>query len=374
VANSGTKVILLGSLARSLINFRKDLIVELIARGHKVIAVAPDMDADTAARLAELGASAQRVAFSRTGMNPLADALGVFKFWRFLKNAKPDALVAYTVKPVTYGLIAARLAGLKHACGMITGLGFAFTDGGGMRRKIARLAVVPLLKLALPHAHRLVFQNGDDLAVFRKLGLLGSNQVVTIVNGSGVNIQEFEETPLPEAAVFLMVARLLGDKGTREFAAAARLLRVKCPAAKTRLVGWLDSSPDSVRQEELDQWVREGLEFLGKLDDVRPAIAEASVVVLPSYREGTPRSILEGMAMGRAIITTDAPGCRLTVDQGINGLKVPARLVEPLAEAMISLAGDAALRQRMGTASRNRAESLFESRAVAKATADGLDL
>ena len=355
-------------------NFRKDLIAELIARGHKVIAVAPDMDTETAARLVGLGAEARRVAFSRTGMNPLADALGVFRLWRFLKNTKPDALVAYTAKPVAYGLIAARIAGLKHACGMITGLGFAFTDGGGARRKIARFAVIPLLRLALPTAHRLVFQNDDDLAVFRQLGLLGQNQVVAIVNGSGVNIHEFEETPLPEAAVFLMIARLLGDKGTREFAAASRLLREKFPAAKTRLVGWLDSSPDSVRQEELDQWIQEGIEFLGKLGDVRPAIAGSSAVVLPSYREGTPRSVLEGMAMGRAIVTTDAPGCRLTVEQGVNGLKVPARTVAPLAEAMMKLAGDAALRQRMGKASRSRAESLYESKAVAKATADGLDL
>jgi glycosyltransferase involved in cell wall biosynthesis len=163
-----------------------------------------------------------------------------------------------------------------------------------------------------------------------------------------------------------MVARLLADKGIREYAQAAAKLRKAAPDVRTLLVGGLDPSPSSVSQNELDGWVAGGLEYLGQLSDVRPAIAQASVVVLPSYREGTPRSVLEGMAMGRAIITTDAPGCRETVKAGLNGILVLPRNSEALFAAMMSLAGKDGVIERMGCASRQIAEEKYEGKSVAR--------
>ncbi|WP_348641813.1 glycosyltransferase family 4 protein [Aestuariivirga litoralis] len=369
---NGKKVILLGSLAESLINFRKDLILELVKRGHRVIAVAPDMEDATAARLKALGVEGKCVSFSRTGMNPFSDLKGIARLLAFLRAEKPDALIAYTAKPVIYGLLAARLCGLKHATAMITGLGFAFTPGPGIRRKLARVAASALYRLALPGASHVVFQNDDDLSLFKANGFLDETQKLTIVNGSGVNLDDFASAPLPAPPHFLMIGRLLGAKGVREYAEASKQLRAAYPEATTSLVGWLDGGPDSVAQAELDQWCKGGMNFFGKMSDVRPAIKNANVVVLPSYREGTPRSVLEGMAMGRAIITTDAPGCRGTVAEGVNGFKVAPREVAPLTQAMLKLAQDKKLRSTMGKASRQRVEALYESHAVAIATADGL--
>jgi glycosyltransferase involved in cell wall biosynthesis len=368
------KVVVLGSLAESLINFRKDLLVELVSRGYQVVAAAPDMDPVTSAALQRLGVQSREVALSRTGMNPASDLRGFFRLISFLRRENPGALIAYTAKPVVYGLLASRFAGIAHTGAMITGLGFAFTEGPGLRRRIARFVAGALYRLAFRRATCVVFQNEDDKALFVSNGFVPVRLKPTIVNGSGVDLDAFKPTPLPERPVFLMVSRLLGAKGVREYAAAARNLREKCPEARTLLVGWIDKSPDAVSADDLKQWQIEGMEYLGKLQDVRSAIASANVVVLPSYREGTPRSVLEGMAMGRAIITTDVPGCRMTVEDGVNGYKVPARDADSLANAMIQLASNKALRETMGRQSRQRVSKLYESRSVARATADALGL
>jgi glycosyltransferase involved in cell wall biosynthesis len=192
-----------------------------------------------------------------------------------------------------------------------------------------------LYRLALGKADKVLFQNPDDLATFRSLRLLPGRVPTAIINGSGIDIDHFRPAPLPVEPSFLMIARLLGDKGIREFAAAAAGVKKRYPAVPVRLVGFLDQTPDSISQSELDAIIASGVEFLGKMDDVRPAIAGCSVYVLPSYREGTPRSVLEAMAMGRAIITTDAPGCRETVVDGQNGCLVPVKNSEALEAAMV---------------------------------------
>ena len=186
-----------------------------------------------------------------------------------------------------------------------------------------------------------------------------------VVNGSGIDLAEYAVAPVPAAPRFLLIARLLGDKGVREYAEAARRLRRQHPQARFSLVGWIDDSPDAIAQRELDGWVAEGaLEFLGRLADVRPAIAAASVYVLPSYHEGTPRTVLEAMAMGRAIITTDAPGCRETVMEGNNGLLIPVRSVPALVEAMERFIAEPGLAERMGRRSRQVAEAKYDVRKV----------
>jgi glycosyltransferase involved in cell wall biosynthesis len=360
-----TTTVILGSLAQSLTNFRAPLLDALRQAGHSVVGVAPDLEEKDAKHLQAFGAHSARVEFSRTGMNPLADVLGFFRLWTYFRKSRPNAVLAYTAKPVIYGMLASRLAGVQTRAALITGLGFAFTEGTGFKRKLARIIAWTLYRLALPRATTIIFQNPDDLALFKSLGLISRQQRVEIVNGSGVDLKHFARVPLPEKPVFLMIARLLVDKGVREYAEAAVALKAERPDAAVRLVGWLDKSPGAVSAAELDQWQKAGLEFLGRLDDVRPAIAKASVIVLPSYREGTPRSVLEGMAMGRAVITTDAPGCRETVAEGVNGLLVPPRDAASLAKAMIRLAQNPETIRKMGEASYRIAQTKYEAGAVA---------
>lgn len=202
--------------------------------------------------------------------------------------------------------------------------------------------------------------------MFQELGILQPHTPVSVVNGSGVDLASFAVKPLPDGAAqgavrFLFIGRLLGDKGAREYAEAARLLKRNHPQVRCALVGWIDSNPNAITQEELDAWLVDGsIEFLGRLADVRPAIAACSVYVLPSYREGTPRTVLEAMAMGRAIITTDAPGCRETVVPGDNGFLVPVQDVNALAQAMRRFVEDPALQLSMGARSRKMAEDKYD--------------
>src|SRR6185369_10911720 len=192
--------------------------------------------------------------------------------------------------------------------------------------------------------------------------ILGNRTPSFVVNGSGIDVDSFAVAPLPPGPQrFLLIARLLGDKGVREYAQAARRVRSLHPAVRFVLVGWIDENPDAIRQSELDVWVADGtVEYLGRLSDVRDAIAACTVYVLPSYREGTPRTVLEAMAMGRAVITTDAPGCRETVIDGQNGFLVPVKSVVALAEAMLKFIDDPSLAPQMGAHSRQVAEEKYD--------------
>ena len=195
------------------------------------------------------------------------------------------------------------------------------------------------------------------------------------MNGSGVDVAEYSVAPLPDKPCFLLIARLLGDKGVREYAQAAQLVKAVYPQAVFRLVGWIDDNPDAITQRELDQWVDSGLlDFLGRLHDVRPAISDCSVYVLPSYREGTPRTVLEAMAMGRAVITTDAPGCRETVVDGDNGFLVPVNDVNALADAMIKMIDTPGLAASLGERSRRIAEEKYDVHKVNTAMLEGMGI
>lgn len=210
----------------------------------------------------------------------------------------------------------------------------------------------------------IIFQNQDDQALFRRLRLVSRGRETHVINGSGVDLDRFSPMPVPEGASFLMIARLLKDKGIREFAEAAERLKARHPEIPITLVGDFDPSPDSLSREALDELIRCGIDYKGHLADVRPAIAASSVYVLPSYREGTPRSVLEAMAMGRAIITTDAPGCRETVRPGENGFLVRPRDAGSLYEAMMRFVDEPAFARRMGEASRKLAEAKYDVKQV----------
>jgi len=297
---------------------------------------------------------------SRSGINPFVDILSLWHLWVLMLRIRPSHILPYTIKPVVYGSIAARLAFVPHRHALITGLGYAFQGRDGSRRSL-RLLVQGLYALALKCSQNVFFQNPDDLSLFRSLGLLSSKTKSCVVNGSGVDVMAFRVAPLPAKTHFLLIARLLGDKGIREYVLAAQRISALSPRAQFSLVGWIDDGPDAIPQSELNSWVRDSaINYLGRLSDVRPAIASCSVYVLPSYREGTPRTVLEAMAMGRAVITTDVPGCRQTVVDGDNGFLVPAKSVDALVEAMERFIADPPLAARMGARSRQIAEDKFD--------------
>jgi glycosyltransferase involved in cell wall biosynthesis len=361
------RIAILGGEARDLVNFRGHLISELAKAGHTVFGIAPGGSAEIQADIEKLGGSLVPVSLDRTGLNPLRDLGSLLQLYRLFRRLELDLLLAYEAKAVIFGSAAARLAGVKSRFAMITGRGSTLQEEPqGLKRKLVRSIVINLYRVALRQTRGVLFQNNDDLALFAAEGMLPARVPRIIVNGSGVDLGHFGPVPLPPGPVsFLFVGRLLRDKGIHEFVEASRSLKAAGVPASFRILGPLDSNPNALSAEHLAEWTREGtVEYLGTLKDVRPAIAAAHVLVLPSYSEGTPRSVLEAMSMGRAIVTTDAPGCRETVQDGVNGLLVPVKDSRALAEAMRRLSQDAELVARFGREGRRIAETKYDVRLV----------
>jgi glycosyltransferase involved in cell wall biosynthesis len=355
---SGQIVLLNGSFAQSLISFRGRLIEAMVKRGHQVHVSAPNISAEIETKLRDLGAEVHDVALARTGTNPIADIRYALTLLRIMRSIRPDRVIGYTIKPNIWGSIAARCVGVKSAS-MVTGLGFSFIPGVGLRRRILQVLMQKIYAVATSMNDRVVFQNPDDKRDFIAAGCLSDSNKAVLVNGSGVDMAYYEQAELPTLPTFLMVARLLVSKGVREYGEAALTILSERNDCRFALAGFFDEGPDGICRHEVDRWVAGGLQYLGPLKDVRPALREASVYVLPSYREGTPRSVLEAMAMGRPIITTDVPGCRETVIDGVNGLLVKDRETTSLVAAMRRLADDSEARMEMGAASYNYAREKF---------------
>jgi len=362
LANSTTgRFLIIAGYADSLAIFRSDLISAVAARNWGVHAAAPAVGESTVVMelLGRVGGLGHNISAQRAGTNPLADLWLTWKLFVLMRRIKPEIVLGYTVKPVIYGTIAGWLARVPHRFAMVTGLGYAFTDS---RRGWLLSLIQYLYRFALKRCECVFFQNPDDRDLFQELRIVPAHVRTAVVNGSGVDVSRFSPEPVPQGPTsFLMICRLLGDKGVREYVAAAERIRVRHPEVRFGLAGWIDENPDAIRQRELDEWIERGaIEYLGRLEDVRPAVRACTVYVLPSYREGTPRTILEAMAMGRAIITTDAPGCRETVIDGKNGYLVPPRSVDALVEAMEKCIDDRSLTESMGRVSREIAESKYD--------------
>jgi glycosyltransferase involved in cell wall biosynthesis len=356
-------ILLNGSHPDILIKFRAPLISDLIARGYRVHAASPALTGAYACEIEKLGAIPEITPLQRTKITILADLAYWQALCRLIERIGADFVLNYTIKPNIWGSLAAQRCGVA-AASMVTGLGFAFIDGNGLRRAVTQRIARGLYRFALSANTRVVFQNPDDLADFVREGCLKDLHKAVIVNGSGVDLTRYALVPLPDEPVFLSAARLLRSKGLEEYVEAALEVRKTIPQARFLLAGMFDTGPDAIGQGELDRWIASGIEYLGNLADVRPAIAQASVFVLPSWREGTPRAVLEAMSMGRPIITTDAPGCRETTRSGENGLLVPVRDSAKLASAMATLASAPDQRAAMGRASRALAEGKYSVASV----------
>ncbi|MCD0506098.1 glycosyltransferase family 4 protein, partial [Bordetella petrii] len=298
------------------------------------------MAGDSVADIVSHGLTQHVVPMTRSGKNPLQELRTLWALYRLFRQLRPDVVHLVTIKPVLYGGIAARLAGVPAMVSAISGLGFVFVAQGAKAAMI-RQVVATLYRLALGHGNsRVVFQNGNDRDVLCGLGAVRDEQVV-MIRGSGVALADFpavDEPPGPVAA--LMVSRLLRDKGLLEFVEAARLLKQRGTEVRMLLAGGVDpGNPASASQSDVDAWRAEGcIEALGERSDVAALYAQAHIAVLPSYREGLPRSLIEAAACGRAVVTTDVPGCRDAIEPDVTGLLVPARDAQALAYAIVRLA------------------------------------
>lgn len=364
------KFLIFANYLPHVINFRGKLLEAVSGLGYEIHILAPELDKHKQElnNLSEMGYHVHEIPLQRTGTNPLTDFQTLVAAYRLLRKIQPDVILSYTIKSVIYGTLAAWLAKVPKRFVLISGLGYTFSevDEKDTRTSLQKF-IHSLYTQALNKSDKVFFQNPDDLQLFKELGILRPNTAAKVVNGSGVDISRFDVIPFPTQLSgeikpsFLLIARLLKDKGLIEYIEAAKIVKNRYPETEFHLVGYIDENPATITQAQLDEWIYSGvINYWGKLKDVRPAIAASSVYVLPSYREGTSRSVLEAMAMGRPIITTDAPGCRETVNDSVNGFLVPIKTVDELVDAMEQFIKDPELIKNMGKASRKLTEERFD--------------
>ena len=362
------RIVLSANSDWNIANFRQGLIRALQKAGFDPVVIAPQ-DPAAEDRMRALGVERIPLRIDRAGMNPFTDFRLFARYRNLLKTLRPAAYLGYTIKPNVYGSLAAASLGIP-AFPNVSGLGTAFIRGGPLQR-----IVTSLYKAGFARAPVVFFQNEEDRQLFVDRGIVKLAQT-RVLPGSGVDLERFAAAPPPDGPpTFLVVGRLLRDKGIVEFVEAARQLRSVLPGARFQLLGPIDDgNRTAIRRSELEAWVREGVvEHLGTTDDVRPFIAGASAVVLPSYREGLPRSLLEAAAMGRPLIATDVPGCRDVVEDGVNGLLCAVRDAGSLAAAMQRFA-ELPLDRRvaMGEAARRWVQDRFNEDFVVRAYLDVL--
>jgi glycosyltransferase involved in cell wall biosynthesis len=366
------KVMIALNTAWNLVNFRSNLIRSLVSQGYEVVAVAPTDE--YAEHLSALGCRYVPLLMDNKGTNPARDLLLCVRFWLLLWRERPQVFLGYTVKPNIYGSFAAHIMGIA-VVNNIAGLGAVF-----IKNNWVTSLVRGLYRLALSRSKKVFFQNQDDRHLFVSEGLVSSEKT-DCLPGSGVDLIRFSPQ-LPflntskelmtehQSMTFLLVARMLWDKGVGEYVEAARILKRRHVNARFCLLGFLDvDNPASISRVQMDAWVAEGvIEYLGEAADIRPYLVDADCIVLPSYREGVPRSLLEAAAMARPIVTTNVPGCRNVVEHGVNGFLCEPQDASDLSdklEQMRGLTPDARL--EMGRQGRLKVEREFDERIVINA-------
>ena len=362
------KILLVASFSESLPNFRGDLIQALTKRGFRVHCAAPQLRSHihVTKKLNEWNCVCHDLPFDRSGLNPISDLIALLTMLYLILRHRFQIVLGYTIKPIIYGGIASWVLRVPVRVALVTGLGFSFTEQDGGGYSLAQRVAQHLYRIAMFCATQVFFQNRDDLDLFLDNGWV-SQAKTALIPGSGVNLLSFKFAPIMRESPphFLMIARFLRDKGLLEYVEAARVVKRKYPSAVFSLAGWVDKNPAAILSDDLNAWISEGtINLLGKLEDVWPAIVACSVYVLPSYREGMPRTVLEALATGRPIITTNAPGCRETVVEGENGFLVPIKSPSALAEAMIRFIEHPQWLEPMGRKSRELAEQKYDVRKV----------
>ncbi|CAB3759790.1 glycosyltransferase family 4 protein [Paraburkholderia solisilvae] len=367
------RVILVCNTSFAIYTYRQGLIRMLIARGVEVTVIAPrDRTTDL---LAQMGCRCIELALASKSTNPLDDLRTLWQLNRLYRSIRPHVVFHYTIKPNIYGSVAARLAGVPSVA-VTTGLGYVFIQTSRAAQVAKRL-----YRFAFRFPREIWFLNRDDEAAFVEQNLLVHPERARLLHGEGVDLAQFAPAPPPERSsraefVFVLIGRLLWDKGIGEYVEAARRLRVRYPFARFQLLGPLNvDNPSALTRADVDAWQQEGVvEYLGEAHDVRPVIAAADCVVLPSYREGVPRTLLEAAAMERPVVATDVPGCREVVEHGVNGLLCEVRSVESLAaQCARMLDMSDAERRAMGQRGRHKVASEFDERLVIERYKDVLN-
>lgn len=358
------KALLLSSHTPSLFWFRVDLMKDMQAEGYEVYAAGQMPESEWAERFKGIGVAYKQISVSRNGLNPMGDMATLKDIKRLLREIKPDKIFVFQAKTVAYGCMAAHSLGITEVYTLIAGLGSIYL-GHGLKNKLVKTVMSALYKQAFRKSKKVFFQNNDDKQTMLDEGLLKEDKIV-MIHGSGVNVESFVPTEMPAIPTFLYIGRLIRDKGVGEYLDACKMIKAEYgEKVRCLLVGPYDSNPSALKSEELQPLVDAGIvEYFGEQRDVRPYISQCSIYVLPSYHEGTPKTVLESMAMGRAIITTDAPGCKETVVDGVNGYLTEVKNAADVAEKMRQLIEHPEIVAAMGKKSREMACDIFDVKKV----------
>jgi glycosyltransferase involved in cell wall biosynthesis len=340
------RIVVSASYGHSLINFRGELIKAMVKQGHEVICTSIEPAEIMAKQIEQLGAKYYQIPGSRTGIGLLENIRTFFRYLIVYYLLKPDLCFLYMSKPIVFGGLCGILTRVKRIVVFVTGLEVAFYSPG-IKNQLVRLFLKPMYRLVHRKSEAVFFMNQDDYKLMLKFHMVRPEQSY-FVNGSGVNMDYFTKTQLPEEKVVCMTARLVWSKGIREYLEAAGQIKLRYPEVRFLLVGGLDENPEALKKEELEEVVRLGIiEYCGYAEDVRPYLKQCSIFVLPSYHEGNGRSIVEAMATGRPVITTSAPGCKETVINGYNGFLIPVRDSKTLTDKLSVLIEHPNLRIKM---------------------------
>lgn len=364
------KVVFIGTVASSFYGFRADLIRTLLKKGHQVYAFTSEYTAEDLKKIEKLGATPITYTLNRGGLNPLADMVATYRLSKKIKAINPDLVFSYFSKPVIFGTLAAKLAKAPRVVGMLEGLGYTFTEqpeGLSKKTQLIKKIQVFLYKIALPQLDQLIFLNPDDPKDLLEKYAINVKKV-EVLGGIGLNLDYYKYSENFNSNIsFIFIARLLAEKGIHDYIKAAKIVKEKYPSVKFTVLGAIDKEAlGSLKEEELESLVKTNIiEYPGHVSNVSEWIEKSSVFVLPSYyREGVPRSTQEAMAIGRAVITTDVPGCRETVVDGVNGFLVPKWNPEALAEKMIYFIENPEQIQVMGAESYKIAVEKFDAEKV----------
>lgn len=367
------KFILISPKNRSAYNFRGDLIKDVQAHGYDVVVTGPNKEGVD--KIEALGARFVEIPMNKNGVNPFADIAYCYKLWKIMKAEQADAVLGYTIKPVIYGSIAAKLAGVKNRTAMVTGAGYLFASKS-MKARLIKLISFMLYKIGLGAAQKVIFQNVDDLNEFVENRLV-KRKKCHVVNGSGVNMAKYTPSAYPEVPSFFFLGRLVNAKGGMDFVKASKIVKAKYPDTRFMILGKIEKDlPDAIAKEDFVPYIDDGtVELFPETDNVAQYYAQSSVFVLPTaYREGTPRVILEALASARAVITTFTPGCKETVNDGVNGFFVPIHDPQAIAEKMLYFIEHPEDISKMGAASLELCKSKYDVRIINKNMIDILSL